>query len=141
MKTYSPRVSKKRIDWSLVDAKGQTLGRLSTQIAIMLMGKDKPTYSPHMISGDKVVVVNASKVKVTGNKLTDKIYHRHSGYPGGIKSISLKDQLIKDPAKVIIMSVKGMLPKNKLSSDMLKNLKVYPKDEHPHSSQINKDKK
>lgn len=141
MKTYSPRVSEKRIDWRLVDAKGQTLGRLSTQIAIMLMGKDKPTYSPHMISGDKVVVVNASKVKVTGNKLTDKIYHRHSGYPGGIKSISLKDQLIKDPAKVIIMSVKGMLPKNKLSSDMLKNLKVYPKDEHPHSSQINKDKK
>lgn len=141
MKTYSPRVSEKRIDWCLVDAKGQTLGRLSTQIAIMLMGKDKPTYSPHMISGDKVVVVNASKVKVTGNKLTDKIYHRHSGYPGGIKSISLKDQLIKDPAKVIIMSVKGMLPKNKLSSDMLKNLKVYPKDEHPHSSQINKDKK
>lgn len=131
------KTANKKPTWRLIDAKNQNLGRLSTQIATILMGKDKPTYTPHILSGDTVVIINAAKIKVTGDKLMDKMYYRHSGYPGGIKSINLKDQLSKDPTKVIIASVQGMLPKNKLSARMLGNLKVYANEEHPHSAQIN----
>lgn len=137
MKTYNLK-AKVEPKWLLVDADGQTLGRLASRIATILMGKDKAHYTPHMLSGDVVVVINAAKIKVTGKKLTDKIYYSHSGYPGGIKSISLEEQLHKDPTKVITHAVKGMLPKNKLAAEMLKNLKVYPLSEHPHSGQAPK---
>jgi large subunit ribosomal protein L13 len=137
MKTFS--LKKKNADdkWQLIDAKGQTLGRLSTKIAIVLMGKDKASYTPHVVSGDKVVVVNAAKIKVTGNnKLTDKMYYHHSGYPGGIKSVSLAEMMQKKPELVLINSVKGMLPKNKLAQKMLANLKVYADEKHPHEPQL-----
>ncbi|MDP4038490.1 MAG: 50S ribosomal protein L13 [bacterium] len=141
MKTFSLKTADARNDWCLIDVRNQTLGRISTQIATILIGKNKTHYSPHVLCGDKVVVINASKVKITGKKLDDKIYYRHSGYPGGIKSINLKDQLEKDPTKVIIHAVAGMLPKNKLADKMLVNLKVYPGGEHPHNAQINVGKK
>src|SRR5438045_3975782 len=113
-KTYQAKAAELNSDWYVVNAEGQTLGRLATVIATKLTGKDKPTYSPHLISGDVVVVINASKVKVTGKKLTDKIYYSHTGYPGGIKEIALKDLLVKDSTAVIRHAVAGMLPKNKL---------------------------
>jgi len=138
MKTYSPKSSELKNDWLQIDAKNQILGRLASQVATILMGKHKPHYAPHLLCGDKVVVINASKIKVSGKKLTDKIYYRHSGYPGGIKSISLSEQLKKDPTKVVIHAVRGMLPKNKLASKMLANLKVYPDNQHPHQAQIKK---
>ncbi|MCC7288795.1 50S ribosomal protein L13 [bacterium] len=134
-KTFSLKPADVQSDWFVVDADGMTLGRLATQVATKLTGKDKPTYTPHVLCGDKVVVINAAKVKVTGNKLTDKMYYRHSGYPGGIKSINLADQLQKDARKVIIDAVRGMLPKNKLTAPMLKNLKVYVGTDHNHSAQ------
>lgn len=121
--------------WYLIDAKGANLGRLSTQIARLLMGKNKPTYSPHVVTGDVVVVINCAKIKVTGNKLEDKKYYRHSGYPGGIKQETLREMLEKHPNRVIEHSVAGMLPKNKLQAEMLKNLKVYATDEHKHEAQ------
>lgn len=121
--------------WYLIDAKGANLGRLSTQIARLLMGKNKPTYSPHVVTGDVVVVINCAKIKVTGNKLEDKRYYRHSGYPGGIKQETLREMLEKHPNRVIEHSVAGMLPKNKLQAEMLKNLKVYATDEHKHEAQ------
>lgn len=134
-KTFNLKPADVQTDWYLVDAKGQTLGRLATQIATLLDGKNKPTYTPHVVGGDVVVVINAANVRVTGNKLTDKIYYHHSGYPGGIKEIALKDLLIKNPAKVIEHAVAGMLPKNKLQAQKLKNLKVYATEEHPHAPQ------
>ena len=135
MKTYALKQSEVVQNWLIVDAKGQTLGRLATQIARLLTGKDKPSYSPHVVGGDVVVVINAAKIKVTGNKLTDKIYYRHSGYPGGLKEASLAEVLQKDPAEVINHAVAGMLPKNKLQAIMLKNLKVYADSDHPHAPQ------
>ncbi len=137
MKTFSLKKSNAKNDWQLIDAQNQPLGRLSTKVATILMGKNKPNYTPHIIGGDKVIVINAAKIKITGKKLTDKIYYRHSGYPGGIKSISLKDQMEKDPTKVIARSVGGMLPKNKLAAKMLANLKIYTDNHHPHQAQIN----
>jgi large subunit ribosomal protein L13 len=135
MKTYSAKPTEVTQKWYLIDAKGMNLGRLSTKIAELLMGKHKPTYSPNVITGDIVVVINCAKIKVTGNKLTDKFYYRHSGYPGGLTETSLKEMLEKHPNRVIEHSVAGMLPKNKLKAEMLKNLKVYATEEHKHEAQ------
>ena len=135
MKTYSAKPTEVNQKWYLIDAKGMNMGRLSTRIAELLMGKHKPTYSPNVITGDVVVVINGAKIKVTGNKLTDKFYYRHSGYPGGLTETSLKEMLEKHPNRVIEHSVAGMLPKNKLKAEMLKNLKVYATEEHKHEAQ------
>ena len=135
MKTYSAKSSELVPKWYVIDASGQTLGRLSTQVAMLLMGKNKPSYTPNIVSGDVVIVINSAKIKVTGNKLTDKFYYRHSGYPGGIKEINLEDQLTKHPERVIEHSVAGMLPKNKLQAVMLRNLKVFAGAEHTHEGQ------
>lgn len=122
-------------DWYVVDAQGQTLGRLASQIATVLRGKHKPGFTPHIDCGDYVIVVNAEKVHTTGQKLTQKKYYRHSGYPGGLREISLRDQLQKFPERVIESAVRGMLPKNKLGRQMFKKLKVYPGPSHPHRAQ------
>ena len=135
MKTFSLKTADVKHDWYIIDADGQVLGRLATKIARILSGKDKPNYTPHIVNGGVVVVINASKIKVTGQKLTDKIYYRHTGYPGGIREISLRDQLDKDSTKVIEHAVEGMLPKNKLQAKMLQNLKVYGGADHPHAPQ------
>lgn len=135
MKTYSAKASELAPKWYVIDASGRTLGRLSTQIAMLLMGKNKPSYTPNVVSGDIVIVINSAKVKVTGNKLTDKFYYRHSGYPGGLKEASLRELMQKNPNMVIEHAVAGMLPKNKLQAQMLKNLKVYATGEHNHEAQ------
>ncbi len=135
MKTYSPKPADISRTWYIVDASTAPLGRLATTIATMLTGKHKPTYAPHLDSGDYIVVINAADVQVTGNKLTDKVYYRHSGYPGGIKSRTLNEQQIKDSTEVIRKAVRGMLPKNKLLDERLKRLKVYAGSEHPHDPQ------
>lgn len=135
MKTFSATPSDIKQDWYLVDAKDKTLGRLATEIARRLRGKHKPEYTPHMDTGDYIVVINAEKVRVTGNKRDDKMYYHHTGYPGGIKSIALKDQLIKAPGVVIEKAVKGMLPKNPLGRAMFKKLKVFAGPEHTHTAQ------
>ncbi len=122
-------------DWFVIDASGKTLGRMATEIAHRLRGKHKATYTPHVDTGDYIVVVNAEKVHVTGNKLTDKTYYRHTGHVGGIKAISLKNQLEKSPDSVIKSAVKGMLPKNSLGRNMFKKLKVYAGETHPHTAQ------
>jgi len=121
--------------WWLVDAKGQPLGRLASRIATLLSGKHKPTYTRHVDTGDFVIVVNAEKIQVTGNKLDQKIYYRHSGYPGGLKSRTLREQLDRRPTEVIRTAVKGMLPKNRLARQQLNKLKVYAGPEHPHGPQ------
>ena len=135
MKTYSAKPTDVEHKWYLIDAKGMNLGRLSTKIAQLLMGKHTPAYTPNVITGDIVVVINCAKIKVTGNKLTDKFYYKHSGYPGGLKETSLKEMLEKHPNRVIEHSVAGMLPKNKLRDKMLLNLKVYPTTDHKHEAQ------
>jgi large subunit ribosomal protein L13 len=135
MKTYSPKPGEVTREWYLVDAQGLTLGRLATQIADTLRGKRKPQFAPHVDTGDFVVVVNAEKIAVTGNKLDQKMYHRHSGYPGGLRSRTLREQLDRRPAEVIRIAVRGMLPKNRLSRKQLTKLKVYVGPEHPHESQ------
>jgi large subunit ribosomal protein L13 len=141
MKTFSLSADAIEKNWVVVDAAGQTLGRLATQVAGLLMGKHKPSYSPHLDMGDFVVVVNAASVKVTGNKLEDKIYFRHTGYMGGIKETALGDMMRKHPDRVIEKAVKGMLPRNKLSKHMFTHLKVYAGAEHPHEAQVNASKK
>ncbi len=135
MKTFSAKKESVTRSWYLVDATDKTLGRLSTEIANRLRGKHKPTFTPHVDTGDYIVVVNAEKIKVTGNKATDKLYYHHTGYPGGIKSISFEKLIEKAPERVIEKAVKGMMPKNKLSRAMLSKLKVYAGNEHPHSAQ------
>ena len=135
MKTYVATPSDRQRDWLLVDASGQTLGRLATQIAEALRGKRKPEYTPHIDTGDFVVVINAEKIKVTGNKLADKKYYRHSGYPGGLKVRTLGEQLERRPEEVIRKAVKGMLPRNRLGRKQLTKLKVYAGPEHPHVAQ------
>jgi large subunit ribosomal protein L13 len=135
MKTYSARKEDVKHGWYLVDAADKTLGRLSTEIAIRLRGKHKAEYTPHVDTGDYIVVVNAEKVKVTGNKTAGKIYYHHTGFPGGIKSISFEKLIEKAPERVIQMAVKGMMPRNKLSRAMLGKLKVYAGNEHPHTAQ------
>lgn len=135
-KTYSPNPDTVKINWQKFDADGKVLGRLATQIASVLTGKAKPEYTPHLDLGDHVVVVNASKIKVTGNKLTDKVYYNYSGYPGGMKERTLQEQMDKNPAEVVKIAVWGMLPKNKLRKQRIKKLHVYAGEEHPHVSNI-----
>ena len=135
MKTYVATPANRQRDWLLVDAEGRTLGRLATQIADALRGKRKPEYTPHCDTGDFVVVVNAAKVRVTGNKANDKLYYRHSGYPGGLRSRTLSEMLERRPEEVIRQAVKGMLPRNRLGRQQLRKLKVYAGPEHPHEAQ------
>ena len=135
MKTYSAKPHEVEQKWLLVDAEGQTLGRMATAIATRLRGKHKPEYTPHIDTGDFVVVINADKVTVTGNKAKDKIYYSHSGFPGALKSISFEKLLEKAPERVIKLAVKGMLPRNSLGRAMFKKLKVYAGAEHPHTAQ------
>lgn len=135
MKTYTAKPETVERDWFIVDAENKTLGRLSTEIARRLRGKHKPEYTPHVDTGDYIVVINAEKVYVSGNKRTDKIYHHHTGYPGGLKSISFEKLIEKAPERVIETAVKGMLPKNSLGRAMYKKMKVYAGSEHPHTAQ------
>ena len=135
MRTYTAKPGEVERRWYVVDADGQTLGRLATRIADTLRGKDKPQYTPHVDTGDFVVVVNAEKVAVTGNKLDQKRYYRHSGYPGGLRSRTLREQLERRPTEVIRKAVKGMLPKNRLARKQLNKLKIYAGPEHPHVAQ------
>ena len=135
MKTFSAKSEEVRRDWYLVDATGKTLGRLSTEIASRLRGKHKPEFTPHVDTGDYIVVVNAEKIRVTGNKLKDKMYHRYTGYIGNLKSINLEKQLEQHPERVIQSAVKGMLPKNPLGRAMFRKLHVYAGPEHPHAAQ------
>ena len=121
--------------WYLVDVEGKILGRLASKIATLLRGKDKPLFTPHVDTGDFVIVVNAKKINLTGRKWGDKVYYRHSGYPGGLKSITAKDLVQKKPEEIIRKAVKGMLPKNRLGRKLLKKLKIYPDSEHPHQAQ------
>ena len=135
MKTYSAKPGEITREWYLVDAEGKTLGRLATQIADTLRGKRKPQYTPHIDTGDFVVVVNAEKIQVTGNKLDQKRYYRHSGYPGGLRSRTLREQLERRPTEVLRVAVKGMLPKNRLARQQITKLKIYAGPEHPHEAQ------
>lgn len=135
MKTVSMRAQDVRRSWFIVDAEGKTLGRLATEVARRLRGKHKAEYTPHVDTGDYIVVVNAAKVRVTGAKTTDKIYWRHTGYPGGIKGVSFENMRDSHPERIIERAVKGMLPRNPLGRDMLRKLKVYGGNEHPHSAQ------
>ncbi|MDE0097075.1 MAG: 50S ribosomal protein L13 [Gammaproteobacteria bacterium] len=135
MKTFSAKPKEVKRDWYLVDATDKVLGRLAAEVAHRLRGKHKPEYTPHVDTGDYIVVINAEKVAVTGNKANAKVYHRHTGYPGGIKSIVYKDMLERHPARVIEMAVKGMLPKNKLGRAMFAKLRVYAGGEHAHAAQ------
>jgi large subunit ribosomal protein L13 len=136
MKTYHPTQKEIKREWHLMDAKGATLGRLTTQIAGLLQGKHKATYSPHMDSGDNVVVVNAEKVKVTGRKAKQKIYYSHSGYPGGLKEIVFEKLQQQHPERIIQKAVFGMLPDNRLRDDRMKRLKVIAGEKHPYESQM-----
>ena len=135
MKTYAVKASEIERHWLVVDAADQTLGRLATRIATLLEGKHKPTYSPHLDTGDHVVVINAARVKVTGNKLVQKKYYRHSGYPGGLKEESLQALMARKPELVIERAVKGMLPQNRIGRAMIKKLKVYGGSDHPPQAQ------
>ncbi|MFC2010245.1 50S ribosomal protein L13 [Chloroflexota bacterium] len=137
MKTYSTKASEIKHEWHLIDATDEILGRLSTRIAGLLMGKHKPIFTRHLDTGDYVVVINAEKIRVTGNKTRQKTYYRHSGYPGGLKSVSLEKMMQTDPTRVIEHAVKGMIPHNRLGAQMLKKLKVYVGDAHPHKAQTN----
>jgi large subunit ribosomal protein L13 len=134
-KSYYPKPGEVERRWVLVDAKDQRLGRLATRIARTLMGKDKPQFTPGVETGDFVVVINAEKISVTGNRMDDKIYYRHSGYPGGLKRITLRDQLDRFPERVLQSAVWGMLPHNRYGRKLLKRLKVYAGPEHPHEAQ------
>jgi large subunit ribosomal protein L13 len=135
LKTYSAKPNEIEKQWYLVDAEAQTLGRLATQIADVLRGKGKPQYTPHVDSGDFVVVVNAEKVRVTGDKLHTKVYYRYTGYPGGLRERTLEEQLARRPEEVLRRAVRGMLPKNRLAAAQLRKLKIYAGPEHPHAAQ------
>lgn len=135
MKTFTATPKTIERDWCLVDATNKTLGRLATEVASRLRGKHKPTYTPHMDTGDNIIIVNAEKIKVTGNKLADKFYYHHTGYVGNLKSISLGKQLQQHPERVLESAIKGMLPKNPLGRAMFKKLHVYAGPEHPHAAQ------
>jgi large subunit ribosomal protein L13 len=135
MKTYSTKAAEIERQWHVIDASGKILGKLATEAAKLLMGKHKPTFSRHLDTGDFVVIINAEKVRFTGKKAEQKLYYRHSGYPGGLKSISLERMMATNPARVIEHAVKGMLPHNRLGAKMLKKLKVYAGEAHPHLAQ------
>ncbi len=134
-KTYYPKAGDVKEEWFVVDANGQNLGRLAARIASVLLGKHKPDFTPGVDTGAHVIVVNAERVTVTGNKMTEKMYYRHSQYPGGLKQISLRDQLQKHPDRVLRAAVWGMLPHNKFGRQVIKKLKIYAGAEHPHQSQ------
>ncbi|MBI3762331.1 MAG: 50S ribosomal protein L13 [Chloroflexi bacterium] len=134
-KTYVTKAGDIQREWYVVDAEGQNLGRLAARIAALLRGKHKPMFTPGLDTGDFVIVVNAGKITVTGKKMDEKIYYRHSNYPGGLKRISLRDQLSRHPTRVIEAAVRGMLPKNRLGRAMIKKLKVYATADHPHAAQ------
>src|SRR5438094_1257822 len=138
MKTWNAKAGDVERRWYVVDAEGQTLGRLATRIAATLRGKGKPQYTPHVDTGEFVIVVNAEKITVTGNKLDQKQYFRHSGYPGGLRSRTLREQLERRPTEVLRVAVKGMLPKNRLAAKQLTKLKIYAGPEHPHEAQAPK---
>jgi len=135
MKTYSTKASDINREWHVIDASGEVLGKLATQVASLLMGKHKPIFSRNLDTGDFVIVINADKVRVTGNKANQKVYYRHSGYPGGLKSISLEKMMQTYPTRAIEYAVKGMLPHNRLGTEMMKKLRVYAGDTHPHQAQ------
>jgi large subunit ribosomal protein L13 len=135
MKTYQAKKEELGYKWYLVNAEGKVLGRLATELAKILKGKNKPTYTPHVDTGDFVIVVNAGKVTLTGKKMKDKIYYHHTGYPGGIKEMNAEKLLAKKPTEMIRMAVRGMLPKNSLGRQMLRKLKIYGGPNHPHDAQ------
>jgi large subunit ribosomal protein L13 len=135
-KTYRPNTKDITPKWHLVDADGRVLGKLATEVSTLLLGKDKATYTPGVLSGNHVVVTNSSKISVTGNKMKKKVYYRHSNYPGGLKSETLGQLMKKDPTKAVERAVKGMLPTTKLRKRYMANLHVYAESEHPHSSQV-----
>ncbi len=135
MRTYSPKASEIEHEWYVVDAEGLTLGRMATEVARVLRGKHKPTFSPHIDTGDHVIIVNASKVVLSSGKAEKKMVYRHTGYPGGIRSTTYADELDATPDDAVRRTVRGMLPKNRLGRQMLKKLKVYAGPEHPHSAQ------
>jgi large subunit ribosomal protein L13 len=135
MKTYVAKPTDRERNWYVVDANGRTLGRLATQIADALRGKRKPEYTPHIDTGDFVIVVNAEKISVTGNKRAAKLYHRHSGYPGGLRSRTFEEMIARRPEDVIRLAVKGMMPRNRLARKQLTKLKIYAGPEHPHTAQ------
>ncbi len=134
-KTYSAKAEEIERTWYVVDAEGKTLGRLATEVARILRGKHKPIYTPHVDTGDFVIIVNAEKIRVTGKRLDQKMYYRHSGYMGGLKETSLRTMLDKHPERVLQLAVKGMMPKNRLGRQMYKKLKVYAAPDHPHAAQ------
>jgi len=134
-KTYYPKASEVNREWYLVDANDQNLGRLASRIATVLLGKHKPNYTPGVDNGGFVVVVNAERIRVTGSKMDDKMYHRHSGYPGGMRSMTLRQMLAKHPDRVILKAVWGMIPHNRLGRSLMKKLKVYAGPHHPHEAQ------
>ena len=136
MKTYSIKASDIKREWHVIDANDKILGRLATEIAKLLMGKQKPLFARNMDVGDFVVVINAEKIKVTGKKMTQKMYYRHSGYPGGLKTTSMERVMEKHPTRIIEHAVKGMLPQNRLKAKMMKRLKIYAGEAHPHQGQI-----
>ena len=138
MKTYSAKPGEVSRDWYVVDAEGKTLGRLATKLAALLMGKTKPTFTKHVDAGDFVIVVNAEKIAVTGQKLDQKLYHRHSGYPGGLRTRTLREQLERRPTEVLRKAVKGMLPRNRLARQQINKLKIYAGPVHPHEAQAPK---
>lgn len=135
MKTYSQKASEVQRDWYVIDASDQVLGRLATQIATILRGKHKPTYTPSMDGGDFVVVVNAEKIRVTGRKAEQKVYYRHTGYPGGLRETPYKQMMEKHPERILRFAVKGMLPKNRIGRKMLTKLRIYAGPNHPHTAQ------
>jgi large subunit ribosomal protein L13 len=135
VRTYSPKPGEIERQWHIIDASDVVLGRLATHTATLLRGKHKPTFAPHMDSGDFVVIINAGKVHLTGNKRQTKVAYRHSGYPGGLKQVGYEELLTKRPERAVELAVKGMLPHNKLARQILKKLKVYPGAEHPHAAQ------
>jgi len=134
--TYFAKPGEVTANWRVIDVDGQVLGRVARDISVALQGKDKPTYTPHALTGDFVVVVNAAKIKVTGRKTEQKMYYRHSGYVGNLKTIRLKDMMERHPDRVIQLAVKGMLPRNNLGRQMLTRLKIYAGDKHPHEAQV-----
>lgn len=138
MRTFTPKAEDIQREWFVIDAAGLTLGRLASQISSILRGKHKPIYAPHVDCGDFVVVINAHKIRVTGRKLDQKFYYRHSGYPSGLTAVSLRDQLDRHPDRVIRLAVRGMLPKNRLGRQMIKKLKIYATPDHPHEAQMPK---
>ena len=134
--TYFAKPGEVTANWRVIDVDGQVLGRVARDISVALQGKDKPTYTPHALTGDFVVVVNAAKIKVTGRKTEQKMYYRHSGYVGNLKTIRLQDMMERHPDRVIQLAVKGMLPRNNLGRQMLTRLKIYAGDKHPHEAQV-----